>query len=154
MKNPTIEAMAAKDAARWAAAEMFYGEGAGTARKLLNAELTPKYSMPGYYEAFCAAYDKLDLSKIAEKAIEKREKLDRTAKAGQNLRALKNGNIRGLSNGVFIVAGVLYVAHRTGYDKKALREAENLWLRAKDEYTSRKTARKARLLREEQYNKS
>lgn len=144
MKSPTIDAMAAKDAERWAHAEMFYGEGAGTQRKLLNAELTPKYSMPGYYEAFSAAYDGLDLGKIAEQAIEKREKLDRASKVGQNFRAIKNGNIRGLSTGVYVLVGAAIIAHKTGYDKKIEAEAKKLYKKAKVEYKFRKARREGR----------
>ena len=138
MKTQTIEAMAAKDAERWAFAELFFGEGAGTRRKLLNAELTPKYNMPGYFEAFSEAYEKLNMQDLAEKAIKERERLDRAAKTGQNLRALKSGNLRGLSNGVFIAVGVAYVAHATGYDKKAVAEGKRLYKKAKTELKFRK----------------
>lgn len=138
MSTNKIEKMARTDAERTMAAEMFFGEGAGTRRKLLAAEMQPKLTMPGYYQAFDKAYDALDRSKYAQMAIKERQKLDRAAKAGQNLRALKSGNIRGLSNGVFIVAGVVYVAHVTGYDKIALKEGEKLYKKAKVEVKYRK----------------
>ncbi len=48
-----INKLAATDAAKWARAEMFFGEGAGTRRKLLDADITHKsVNFPGYVEAF------------------------------------------------------------------------------------------------------
>lgn len=133
-----IEKMALTDAQRAAAADMFYGEGAGTRRKLLNAELAPKMKMPGYFEAFESAYNKLDMNKFAEQAVKERKKIDRAAKTSQNLRALKNGNINGLTTGVFVVAGGVWLAHQTGYDKKAEAEMKKLWARAKQTWKVRK----------------
>lgn len=135
MKTETLTKLAQKDAERWAAAEMFYGDGAGTRRKLLSAELDTKYNMPGYYEAFYEAYQKLDMNKFAENAIKERMKLDRAAKTGQNLRALKRGNLRGLSNGVFILATGYYVFYQT--------EA-GVQVRLRTEIEARKYYRKAK----------
>jgi hypothetical protein len=103
MKQKALEAMAADDAKRWAAAEMFYGEGAGTRRKLLNAELGERFDDPVYNELFNNAYDKLDLNKFAQQAIKERKSIDRAAKAGRNFRAIKSGNLGNLSTGVFVV---------------------------------------------------
>lgn len=116
-----IEKMAQQDAEKWAAAEMFYGEGAGTRRKLVGAELEARFAkIPGYAEAYDAAYAKLDMNKFAQAAIKERKAIDRAAKAGQNFRAIKNGNLNNLSTGVFLVVGLGWAAHVTGYDKKAL----------------------------------
>lgn len=131
MKKITLEKMAEQDAERWAAAEMFYGEGAGTRRKLLDAELQTKLSDGDYENAFYNAYNSLNLDKFAERAIKERQKIDRAAKAGKNFNALKRGNLTGLSNGIFIVVGVAYVAHATGYDKKIEAKATELYRKAK-----------------------
>ena len=134
-----IEKMAQQDAERWAAAEMFYGDGAGTRRKLLNAEVQDKYlQIPGYIEAFNKAYESLDMTKFAKAAVKERQRIDRAAKAGKNLRALKSGNIRGLSTGLYIIVGGAYVAHVTGYDKKIEAEAKKLYKKAKTEIKYRK----------------
>lgn len=137
MKTKVMEKLANQDAERWAAAEMFYGEGAGTRRKLLDAELQSKFSdTPGYYEAFLNAYNSLDMNKFAEKAIKERKAIDRAAKASQNFRAMKNGNMRGLTNGLFLLAGAAYLAHATGYDKKIEVEARKAWKQAKAQYNA------------------
>ena len=136
-----IEKMAAADAQRWAAAEMFYGDGAGTRRKLLNAELQERLvrlADTDYADLFNLEYELLDMNKFAQAAIKERKSIDRAAKAGKNLRALKSGNLNNLSTGVFVVVGLAWVAHQTGYDKKIEAEAKKAWARVKLEYTVRK----------------
>lgn len=74
--------LAAKDAKRYADAKMFYGETAGTKRKLLNAELNKKKSkVPGYEEAFNKALENVDYAKSAKKAVAKRTTIDTTHRA-------------------------------------------------------------------------
>ena len=74
--------LASKDARRYADAKMFYGETAGTRRKLLKAELDKKKTrMPGYEEAFNRALEKVDYAKSAKKAVTKRNAIDTTYRA-------------------------------------------------------------------------
>lgn len=118
-----FEKMVQKDAERWAAAEMFYGEGAGTRRKLINAEILTKTQDPAYEIALTEAVNKLDMTKFAEAAIKERKAIDRAAKASRNFRALKNGNLQNLTTGVFVAYGTYWVCKQTGYDKKIEAEA-------------------------------
>lgn len=128
-----VNKTAANDAARWLAAEMAYGKGAGTRRKLLDAEVTQKMVDlgPKYAEAFTNAYEKLDLDKFAKAAIKERKNLDRVSYIGKNARAIVRGDVRNISPSLIVIAGVAYWAHATGYDKKA-------WEQAKVEYRSAK----------------
>lgn len=104
-----LEKMAAKDAHDWARAEMFFGEGAGVRRRHLEAQIWEKMNqIPGYEALYQKHYAAQNMIEHAEKALAERKKIDRAAKAGKNLRALKNGNFRGLSTGLFYV-GVGYV---------------------------------------------
>lgn len=140
--------MAQNDAERWLLAELFYGEGADIRRRHLNAEFDSKFQMPGYTEAFYKAYDLLDKNKFAQMAIKERKKIDRTAKAGKNLRALKSGNLTGLSTGVYYgVAGYLFFYHTdVGADlrKKGEAEVKKGWTRAKEAVDQVKHSRKIR----------
>lgn len=69
--------LASKDAKRYADAKMFYGETAGTRRKLLKAELDKKKSrMPGYEDAFNKALENVDYAKSAKKAVVERKTKD------------------------------------------------------------------------------
>lgn len=136
-----IEKMAQLDAERWAAAEMMYGEGAGTARKLMNAELQSKFmDHPEYEPLFMQAYGRLDMNQFAKAAIKQRKALDRAAKAGQNFRALKSGNHANLSTGVFVVVGVAVVAHKTGYDKVITDKIKKVWQEKQMEQKLKKQA--------------
>lgn len=71
--------LAIQDAKRYADAKMFYGETAGTKRKLLNAELNKKKTrMPGYEDAFNKALEDVDYARSAKKAVNKRHAIDAT----------------------------------------------------------------------------
>lgn len=132
-----ITKMANKDAVTFLAAEMAYGEGAGTRRKLVKAMVDQKmvdYAGTDYAELFEEAYHRLDLNKFAQQAIRERKAMDRAAMASKNLRALKNGNMRGLSTGVFLVVGGVYLARATGYDKVIVAESKKVYKKAKVEF--------------------
>lgn len=75
-KSRTVR-LATKDAKRYAEAKMFYGETAGTKRKLLNAELNRKKKrILGYELEFDKAVESADFSKAAKKAVRKRKSID------------------------------------------------------------------------------
>lgn len=134
-----LEKIAKQDAEDYGLALMFFGEGAGTRRKLISAVVDQKVNdIEGYAEAFDNAFGKLNQMEMAEKALAERKKIDRAAKAGKNLRALKSGNLNNLSTGVFVIVGAVYVAHVTGYDKKIEAETKKLYKKAKIEIKFRK----------------
>lgn len=139
MKQKALEKMAEQDAYDWGLAQMFFGEGAGTRRKLVAATIDQKVlDIPGYEQALDAAYAKLNQIEMAEKALELRKKIDRANTAGKNIRALKSGNLHNLSTGVFVVVGGAYLLHVTGYDKVLKAKAEDLYKKAKTEVEVRK----------------
>lgn len=111
---------AAKDAAEYAAAQMSYGEGAGTRRNLIYSAVNYKMDhIPGYEAAFERAYKTQDTLKHISNAKRSRKIKDAGAIASKNLRAVARGDRNGMSTPVIIAIGVAIVAHRTGYDKKA-----------------------------------
>lgn len=63
---------ARKDAKRYLEAQMNYGKGAGTKRKLLNAELSKKMNDIRYKQAFDQALAQIDQSKVVEKVKRKK----------------------------------------------------------------------------------
>lgn len=139
MKTDVVENLAKTDAEKWLLAEMFYGEGSGTRRKLLYAEIDQKMkTMPAYTQAFDAAYEALDQSKFARLAIKEREKIDRATKHTKNLKAFKSGNLQNLTTGVYLVVAGVIIAHHTGYDKVIANKARELSRKAKTEYRFRK----------------
>lgn len=140
-----FEKMAAKDAHDWARAEMFFGEGAGIRRRHLEAQINEKKNdIPNYTEWFDFFYGRQNMAEHAMAAAKERARLDRAAKVGKNLRAIKSGNMRNLSNGLFLVAGAAYLAHATGYDKVIQEKAKTLYKQAKVEYRFQKARMQGR----------
>lgn len=120
---------AAKDAAEFAAAQMSYGEGAGTRRKLIESAVEYKARrIPGYHQAFTLAFDNQDTIKHVKNAKRTRKVRDVGALTSRNVKAVARGDRNGMSTPVIIAIVVGTIAHKTGYDKKA-------W-----EYSKRKTA--------------
>ena len=128
-----VKKIAAEDAAHWARAEMFFGEGAGTRRKLLNADISDKMaSIPGYHQAFSAAYDKQDFSEHAIKAAKERQRIDRNKKLDKNARAVIRGDRRHMSPitlALVTLGGLaLREAYNAGYDKVVILAAKKQYL--------------------------
>lgn len=133
-----VKKMAAQDAARWARAEMFFGEGAGTRRKLLNAEITQKMGLPGYGEAFHNAYSRQNMADHAIKAAKERTRLDRGKMVKRNVRGLVTGNRQSLTTSVAVAAMAWYVAKETGLDEPIKREVKVQYGKAKVTYYNTK----------------
>lgn len=137
-----IDKIAREDAAKYAYAEMFFGEGAGTMRKLIFTEVDSKVErIPGYREAFQRAYDKINMADVAIDAAKDRKKIDARKKAGKNFNALIKQDHRLASNGmaaIMIVGGVAVV---TGYDKVIVREAKVQYGKAKLAWENHKRKR-------------
>lgn len=121
-----VKKMAQQDAYRWAEAEMFFGEGAGTARKLLSAELNEKMlKVPGYQSAFDKSYAVQDFASHALRAAKRRKSINRNKYVRKNVSALLRADRKNLSNGVAAVVIVAGVARATGYDKVAVAKVKH-----------------------------
>ena len=139
----TTDKMAAKDAARWAYAEMFFGDGAGTRRRLLVAEIDDKVmKIPGYAEAFDKNYAKQDFAKHAAKATKERKLLDRKAKVGRNTRGILTGNRRSLTGTVLLGVTVYGFLHQTGLDEPIKAEVKKRYYIVKREIDGWRERRK------------
>lgn len=84
-----VDKHAKKDAAEYARAKAFFGDGAGTRRKLINATVEGKSKrLPGYKQAFDHHLANEDPSRHASKAQSERSRLDRKEKNKQRGGAL------------------------------------------------------------------
>lgn len=117
--------MAKKDAKRYANAKMYYGEGAGTRRKLLKAELDKKQKDPVYKEAFDRYVENADYARSAQRAKVERKTRDTAAKAK---RITKNY----VMPAAMVAASAYYATHKQQVDTflssqmdKAVRAARN-----------------------------
>lgn len=71
--------MARSDAEEFTKAKLYYGEGAGTRRKLIKAKVDERSKDPLYKKAFDYHVEKTDMAKRAKQAQKKRKRVDRTA---------------------------------------------------------------------------
>jgi len=76
-----VSNLARKDAKEHAAAKAFFGEGAGTRRKLIKQTVEARSNrVPGYKQAFEHHLNNQDMSKHASKAVSERKSIDRKDK--------------------------------------------------------------------------
>lgn len=111
---------ASKDAKEFARAKMFYGEGAGTRRKLIKASVEAKSKRdPSYQKAFDHHLNNQDLSTHASRARGERNRKDARNKVRKTANAANraiNGPYAGAALTAILAAGVGAV-HRSGYDR-------------------------------------
>lgn len=119
---------AAKDAKEFANAKMFYGEGAGTRRKLIREKVASnKKRSSEYAKAFDEAYAKQDLGKAGEKAVGERKRKDFSKKNKQRAGAVAR-RVTGEwgTQAAFIAIAAGGVAYLNSPDGKAkVRQAVN-----------------------------
>jgi len=128
IRNP--ERAARRDAKEYARAKMFYGEGAGTRRKLIKNTVEERSKNPAYKKAFDEALSKQDMAKHVQNAKTERKVRDAkntTAKTGRGVINMVTGHPERLSAGMAAVAAVLAVAHQTGADKIAIDSAKKAY---------------------------
>lgn len=132
MPSRSIKRQAIKDAHEYAAAKMFYGEGAGVRRRLINQTVQFKISnVPGYDMAFQKELAKQDFAKLSRVARRERKLIDAKNIVNRNGRAALRGDFRAMSLPIAVAVGVGYVAHETGYDRKALEYSKKEYRKAK-----------------------
>lgn len=119
---------AEKDSKEFARAKMFFGEGAGTRRKLIKATVEAKSKKdPDYKKAFDHHLSNQDMSTHASKARGERKRknvVNSTTKTARGIRNVLNGNARYASlASAMLVGGAMY-AHKTGIDKVVFNAAK------------------------------
>ena len=126
--------LAKKDAKEFARAKMFYGEGAGNRRKLINATVKQRSKDPAYKREFEAQLKRQDMAKHAAKARGERHRKDvakSTVKTTRGVVNLALGNIGRVSAAS---AAIYYGAKVTGADKKVGAYLKELGRKGRDFY--------------------
>lgn len=86
-----VRRKAKKDAKEYTKAKSFYGEGAGTRRKLIKQKVEyNSKNIPGYKEAFDHYVKNTDMSKRANQAVRERKVKDAKNSAGKAVRGVGN----------------------------------------------------------------
>lgn len=114
---------AAKDAHEFARAKMFFGDGAGTRRKLIKATVHAKSKAdPTYEKAFNHHLDRQNLGEHADKAKSERKRKDVKSGVGKTARGL-NRAINGPFAATLLVTGIVAAygaARASGLDQKVM----------------------------------
>ena len=133
--------LAKKDAKEFARAKMFYGEGAGTRRKLIKNTVEERSKDPNYKKAFDEALAGQDMAKHATKAKAERKRKDAKNAAGKTARGVyhtvKQDGAR-VSAFVGTTAAAMGVLHATGADKKIVDAGKKYARKAMEEINRRK----------------
>lgn len=111
-----VRRQAKKDAKEFARAKMFYGEGAGTRRKLIKAKVNERSKDPVYKEEFDKALSKQDMAKHATKA--------KTERTGRDIVNIATGHPERIGAGMAAAYGAYYMAHKTGVDRVVAKAAK------------------------------
>jgi hypothetical protein len=112
---------ARKDATEYAKAKMFFGEGAGTRRKLIKATVEAKSTKdPAYKEAFDHHLGAQDMAKRASQARGERKRTDiknSTTKNARSVHRILTGGLGNVTMTASVVVGAYGLARSTGADK-------------------------------------
>ena len=128
----SIKKEAIRDAHEFALAKMFYGEGAGVRRRLINQTVQFKIAnIPGYDVAFQQELAKQDFAKLSRKARVERRKRDAIRAVNKNGSAIVRGDFRSASFPLVVIAGAAIVMHQTGADKKVAEFSKKEYRKAK-----------------------
>lgn len=127
---------AKKDAKEFARAKQFFGEGAGTRRKLIKASVEGKSkNSPAYKKAFDHHLGRQDMSVHASKAKSERKRKDVANSTRRGIRGTSHilrGNSQYASAATAIVVGGALYAHKAGIDKIILNVGKKAYAKAKD----------------------
>ena len=115
--------MAKADAEEFTRAKLFFGEGAGTRRKLIKAKVEQRSKADALYKkAFDHHVSQTDLAKRSEQAQKERKRTDRkkaVRKTGKGVGHILRGNSQYANTAAVGGVAAAGYAHRRGWDKKA-----------------------------------
>lgn len=121
---------AEKDAKEFARAKMFYGNTAGTRRKLIKATVEGKSKRdPSYKKAFDHHLENQDMERHASKAKGERKRKnvrDSTAKTARGVSHMLRGNAQYASAAAAMLVGGALYARKAGIDKVVVRAGKKL----------------------------
>jgi hypothetical protein len=120
--------MARADANEFAKAKAYYGQGAGTRRKLIKAKVETRSANPHYKKEFDRVLSGQNSEKRSAQAIRKRHRQDTKNYVGKTARSVHRSISGGFgpvtATGATIAAGAVY-AHKSGLDKAVLNKVKS-----------------------------
>lgn len=139
-----VKKMAQRDAVEYARAQMFFGEGAGTRRRLIDASVEHNRAhLPTYAEAFDQALNKQDWSEHATMAVRERNRIDAGKFIKRNTKGLLTGNRQQMAASVATGFVVYTFLKETGMDKTIKTELKTRYDKTKRWMRKRRSELKA-----------
>lgn len=122
---------AKKDAEEFARAKLFYGQGAGTRRKLIKNTVEAKAKRdPNYKKAFDSHFANQNLADHAQKARSERHRKDTvstTTKTAKGVHRQLTGGFGNVSLASAVLAGGFVAAKRSGIDQVIKKAAQTTY---------------------------
>ena len=115
----STERAAKKDAKEYARAKMYYGEGAGNRRKLINATIKERSKDPVYKERLDYYISKQDMANHAAKARTERKARDTANTVKKTTKGVINAAVGNTASAGATAIAIYMGLHYTGLDKKA-----------------------------------
>lgn len=139
---------AKKDASEFARAKAFYGEGAGTRRKLIKQTVEGKSKRSAdYKKAFDHYLERQDSSKHVDKARSERRRKDTVNKIDKTARGIRNavyGNPQLASTAAITLVAGYSAAKKAGIDKIVVDHAKSAYSTVASAATNQKNMAYAR----------
>lgn len=129
-----VDRAASKDAKEFTQAKMYYGDGAGTRRKLIKNSVESKSKDPNYKKAFDAHVAKTDMGQRVSQAQSKRKRTDTVEgakKTGRGVIHTLKGNPQYASAAATVVVAGAVFAHKAGVDKMLMNAGKTAVSKAK-----------------------
>lgn len=127
--NRRTDREASKDAKEFVQAKLYYGDGAGTRRKLIKAKVEGKSEKdPNYKKAFNYHVENQDVEKRLNQAKGQRARATARAKTAKTSRGLINiarGNYAAVGASLAATAAVVAFIHKTGIDRQVYNSVVN-----------------------------
>lgn len=140
-----VEKQARKDAREYARAQMYYGEGAGTRRKLISATVDSRaHKDSTYARVFHSELERQDMADHAKKAQVERVRTDRNEVINRNVRGVLTGKSQSVNTSVLLISTAVVIAHKTGIDKKIYDKARVVVLDLRARYNRRSKTNRRR----------
>lgn len=130
---------ARKDADEYAKAKMFYGEGAGTRRKLIKARVEERSKDPDYKKVFDDHLSSQDMAKRSQQAKRERRTKDTkntVSKIARGIVNIINGNPQMAAASAVAIVSAASWAHKAGVDKIVADHAKNAYRKVKVEVSA------------------
>jgi hypothetical protein len=140
--SPKTNREAKKDAEEFTRAKLFYGEGAGTRRKLIKAKVEARSKIdPAYKKAFDHHVGNTDLGQRASQAKGERRRKDvvnKTTKTARGVHRSLTGGFGSVPLVAAILAGGYTVARNSGADRVVINNSKKMYNDVKNKRQSSK----------------